>query len=256
MTLRRLLPVLVLLAALAVPGCSSNGNGGRFVPEYGEAKTPATQAERDLIRSRKLLEDFAEGMTSAFRFPRDVTVVAEECGEANAFYVPDEHKIQLCYELLAAERALFAKTGVQGAELDTEVFNSAVGTLYHEAGHALIGELSLTFTGREEDVADQLAAYVLTNSEEDKATLLSVANAYALSAEETKSLDELPFYDTHSLDQQRSVNFLCYLYGSDKTTFDHLVTDGYLNRDRADGCQNEYQQLVNGWSTLLAPHWK
>lgn len=40
-----------------------------------------------------------------------------------------------------------------------------MGTLSHEAGHALIAELDLKITGREEDVADQLAAYILTYNE-------------------------------------------------------------------------------------------
>lgn len=229
---------------------------GKAVAEYRGAKSDAGKAEQGLLEKNKGLEDFAQALTESIKLPRDLRVVAEDCGEANAFYSEEEHKIQLCYELLTSERQQFAKDGTSGGSLDKEVVNSAIGTLWHEAGHALIGELGLKFTGREEDVADQLAAYVLTKGDESKDVLISVANSYALSAEEIKRVSDLPFYDTHSLDLQRSANFMCYLYGSDEKTFAFLVKEGDLHPDRAEGCQDEYKKLVDGWSALLNPHWK
>lgn len=250
-----------VVALTLVTGCSGTDGGtppapasGRFVASYEPATNDANRAEEKVLRDNRVLEDFAESMTEYVRIPRDVRVVAKECGEANAFYLPDEHAIHYCYELSAAERLLFAKDGTSGDVLDGEVYNSAVGTLYHEAGHALIGELDLKITGREEDVADQLAAYVLTSADEFKDILLTVAKSYQLSAEEVTNLDELPFYDTHSLDPQRSVNFLCYLYGSDQKRFEPLVTEGSLPAERAESCPEEYTQLVGGWESLLAPH--
>lgn len=254
-------PAVVALSL--VTGCSGADGGtppapasGRFVASYEPATNDANRVEEKLLRDNRVLEDFAESMTEYVRIPGDVRVVAKECGEANAFYVPDEHAIHYCYELSAAERVLFAKDGTSGEALDGEVYNSAVGTLYHEAGHALIGELDLKITGREEDVADQLAAYALTSADEFKDILLTVANSYRLSADEVTNLDELPFYDTHSLDPQRSVNFLCYLYGSDEKRFEQLVVDGALPAERAESCTDEYTKLVGGWESLLAPHVK
>lgn len=267
LTLRAMTRIGWCAATLAVfslvAGCSSPDAGpppdpspGRFAATYEPATTDGNRVEEKLLRDNRVLEDFAESMTAYVRLPRDVRVVGKECGEANAFYLPDEHEIHYCYELSAAERVLFAKDGTAGEALDGEVYNSAVGTLYHEAGHALIGELDLKITGREEDVADQLAAYVLTSDDEFKDILLTVANSYRLSADEVTNLDELPFYDTHSLDPQRSVNFLCYLYGSDQKRFEQLVTDGALPAARAESCGEEYTKLVAGWESLLAPHVK
>ena len=256
-------------AVLVVVGCSSaeeqkspptssadpmENAAGRFVATYQPGTTEATQAEERLLRERRVLEDFTESMSAYVRVPRDVRVIGMECGEANAYYFPDEHAIHLCYELSAAERELFATNGVSGEALDEQVYNSAVGTLYHEAGHALIGELDLQITGREEDVADQLAAYVLTADDEFKDILLTVADSYLLNAETVASLDELPFYDTHSLDSQRAINFLCYLYGSDEQRFEWLVSEGALPVERAESCPEEYARLVGGWESLLAPH--
>ncbi|HVK21506.1 MAG TPA: DUF4344 domain-containing metallopeptidase [Actinokineospora sp.] len=255
--------VLAIAALLIVAGCGSGDptpsptttqvSEGRFVPVY-QAAGADTQGEEKLLRERRVLEDFADSMNAYVRIPRDVQVIAKDCGEANAFYQADDHTITLCYELQSAERKLFAKDGTAGEPLDQQVYNSAVGTLYHEAGHALIWELDLKITGREEDVADQLAAYALTSDDEFKDVLLTVADSYKLSADEVKSLEDLPFYDTHSLDQQRSVNFLCYLYGADEAQFKFLVDDGELPQERADTCVDEYNQLVGGWESLLKPH--
>ncbi|WP_436495061.1 DUF4344 domain-containing metallopeptidase [Actinokineospora sp. HUAS TT18] len=250
--------VFAIAALLIVTACGSGDPApttsapppeGKFVPAYQQAGE-ATKAEEQLLRDRKVLEDFADSMNTYVRIPRDVQVIAKDCGEANAFYEPDEHTVTLCYELQAAERKLFA----EDQDVDQQVYNSAVGTLYHEAGHALIWELGLKITGREEDVADQLAAYVLTSDDEFKDILLTVADSYSLSAAQVQGLEDLPFYDTHSLDQQRAANFLCYLYGADAERFQFLVDDGELPKERADTCPDEYKQLADGWEALLAPH--
>lgn len=257
----------VLLAILAMAGCNAEKNAttpqpqpaaaaGRFIAVYEPAAKADAQREATLWRERRLLDDFVEAMNEAVRIPRDIKVVAKECGEANAFYDPDAHVIEMCYELSAEERELFTDAGDSGEELEQELYESAVGTLYHELGHALIGELELKITGKEEDVADQMAAYVLTADEESKDYLITVADTYALAASQAQKLDDLPFYGIHSLDAQRSINFLCYVYGSDPEAFKYLVKDGSLPEERAEYCETEYVQFVDAWDALLAPHLK
>lgn len=81
-------------------------------------------------------------------------------------------------------------------------------------------------------MADQLAAYILTYSDEDY--LITVADTYGLAA-------------------QRATNFLCYVYGSDTKGFQSLIDDGVLNKERAEDCEHEYQQIVDAWDFLLGP---
>ncbi|WCT06007.1 DUF4344 domain-containing metallopeptidase [Rhodococcus qingshengii] len=266
----RTLPLVLLgaFSALLLTSCSSPDTAtadpavtvnvedfnGRFVATYEPAGTPATAAEETFLRERKVLDDFTDTMNEYVRIPRDVKVIAKDCGESNAFYVPDEHAIELCYELSAQERESFTSAGDSAEALDTAVYQSMVATLYHEVGHALIGELELPITGREEDVADQMAAYILTSDDESKDYLLTTADSYALAGSRIDTYDDTAFSDSHSLDAQRSVNFLCYVYGSDENTFQYLVDDGALNPDRAPDCATEYDQLVTAWETLLAPY--
>ncbi len=69
-------------------------------------------------------------------------------------------------------------------------------------------------------------------------------------------MDDLPFYDSHSLDAQRATNFLCYVYGSDTKGFQNLIDDGVLNKERAVDCEHEYQQIIDAWDFLLGPYFK
>ncbi|MDO3400488.1 DUF4344 domain-containing metallopeptidase [Mycolicibacterium neoaurum] len=226
---------------------------GLFVVTY-EPASPETAVDEQFLRDRSVLEDFADNMNDYVRIPREVKVMGLDCGESNAFYNEEAHSIELCYELVREERESFSTAGVTGDDLDISVYRSVVAVLYHELGHALIGELELPITGREEDVADQMAAYILTSDDDSKDFLLTAAESYALAGSRVAEYDDTDFSDTHSLDPQRSANFLCYVYGSDETTFRYLVDDGALNEDRAESCAEEYEKLSTAWDTLLEPH--
>ncbi len=221
--------------------------------KYKAAGSKDTKAEEKFLRGKEILEDFAADMNDFVAIPEDVDVTAEDCDESNAYYDPESHSITICYELAAQERANFSDAGDTGKKLDTAVYQSMVATLYHEAGHALIGELELSATGREEDVADQMAAYILTIDDESKEYLITTADSYALSADDVAP-NPSEYADVHSLDEQRSVNFLCYVYGSDEDGFAYLVDEEILDVDRAENCGYEFEQLVDAWDTLLDPY--
>lgn len=154
----------------------------------------------------------------------------------------------------ASERISLQEDGSDESSIDQQLLESARAVLYHEGGHALLAELGLTFTGREEDVADQYSVYALTRNEDDAESLITVAKLYYLNGQSVTDVDDLPFSDTHGLDAQRSANFLCYIYGAYPQTYEYLVTDGTLDSDRAAGCEEEFAQLSAGWESLLAPH--
>lgn len=256
--------VTLVLVACGAPDPSgtkrdeSQGSGeeltGRFLARYETGQTDETVAESEYLQRNRVLEDFVDTMNAFVRIPQDVDVVAEDCDEANAFYYADTHSITLCHELSSSERQSFADAGDSGQELEDEVYESVVSTLYHEAGHALIAELDLPATGREEDVADQMAAYILTSDDDFEEYLITTAASYYLSADRNGPPDDSAYADTHSLDAQRSVNFLCYAYGADPETFGYLVDDGTLDADRAEGCGEEFDQLVEAWNGLLEPY--
>lgn len=257
--------LIISICSLSLISCDKHGNidtepqknekktveesKGKFIPIYEDTENDDNVEEEKIWRESKILEQFTEVMNNYIKLPNDIKVIARDCDEPNAFYL--SNTISLCYELGVTEREMFENAGETGEELDNEVYKSLVGTLFHEVGHALIDVFSLKITGKEEDVADQLVAYMLTNDEVGEEYLMTVSYAYSLSAQEATSLDDLPFYDTHSLDAQRSVNFLCYVYGSDPKKFQNFVDEGFLHEDRAASCEEEYNKLVEAWDALL-----
>jgi hypothetical protein len=66
--------------------------------------------------------------------------------------------------------------------------------------------------------------------------------------------DNEAYADTHSLFAQRSYNFLCLAYGSDKNKYRYLVDGGQLPQDRAEGCEEEYDQVAFSIGRLILPH--
>ena len=62
------------------------------------------------------------------------------------------------------------------------------------------------------------------------------------------------FADEHGTPAQRFYNLLCVAYGADPKFSEYLVTKGYLPKDRAEGCEDEYEQVAFAYQTLIGPH--
>ena len=58
----------------------------------------------------------------------------------------------------------------------------------------------------------------------------------------------------HGTPAQRFYNLLCIAYGADAQLFADLVQKGYLPKERAEGCAEEYQQVVYAFQMLIGPH--
>jgi hypothetical protein len=65
---------------------------------YGEGKGDLDVVAQGL-RSVGLLEAIADRAASAIAWPEPFTVEAQSCGYLNAAWIPDKHKLFLCYEL-------------------------------------------------------------------------------------------------------------------------------------------------------------
>ena len=131
-------------------------------------------------------------------------------------------------------------------------------TLLHEMGHLLISELQLPVLGREEDAADQLGfmgLFLLYGQQADAdfyARLLDVADYWRLEAERTRgSAEQIPLWDSHSLDEQRFFNIACLAYGSDPQRLEWIVASTGLPEERALYCDQEYAQVHHAVNWLL-----
>ena len=52
----------------------------------------------------------------------------------------------------------------------------------------------------------------------------------------------------------RNYNLLCLAYGADPQLFSDFVEKGHLPKERAEGCKEEYQQVVYAFQQLIEPH--
>jgi len=179
---------------------------------------------------------------------------------ANAFYQPSTHSISICDEWIERLGETFDE---QDANYEHLIVSAAAFTFAHEAGHALIDQLELGATGREEDVADQYAVYLLVGTDAGAEQVLSGATAFGLFAEQSaverkratergEEPKEIVNWDSHSLDDQRFYNIICWAYGSDPERFG--IVRRFLPADRAAGCKNEYEKMVRAFDGLLESH--
>jgi hypothetical protein len=246
---------MILVIAMATTAfAASKTNRVRISYELPKDREHA-QVYRDL-KERRTLERLQEFL-SPFRLPRTLTFTLAECdGEADAFYGDDA--ITICYEYVALLwKNAPAKTTPAGiAPFDT-VVGPFLDTCLHEFAHALFDMLSLPVLGRQEDAADQVAAYVYLQLGFEESHRLIMGTAYAYLAEATNanrppSLEE--FADEHGTPAQRAYNLLCIAYGADTKLFSEIVSKGYLPKKRAESCEDEYEQVQDAYEALVGPH--
>lgn len=206
------------------------------------------------VRKKRLLEGYASYLNGWISLPQRIVLTFAACGRADAFYEPETRTVTMCYELLAAFTEAFGD--MPGEERDQVVLGATDFIFYHEVGHALIDVLDLPTLGREEDAADQLAVYILTDGtdEGEQAAIDGAVALYRLEEE----MDEFAFADEHSLGPQRFYNIACWVYGQNPKKYAHLLlrSGGVLPDARAERCPGESAQIESSWDRLLAPYLK
>ncbi|SEK35880.1 DUF4344 domain-containing metallopeptidase [Nonomuraea pusilla] len=237
---------------------SRSGAGGAFSAVVADAKDDVNQELTKLLKEEKTLEEVAQGFNDLLKLPEgDYVLATEECGQANAFWSPDDKKITICYELLTDAVAKAEENFSTEQEKDDYVTGVLLDTLFHELGHALISIYDLPTVGKEDDAVDQLSAiYMIEIGEAGQNYALQAAQSYFIAAGDSDR-DSLPFYDEHSMDEQRAYNYACLVYGSDPEKFADLVgetDDSYLPQARAERCPEEWAKVSAAWNKLLEPH--
>ena len=117
--------------------------------------------------------------------------------------------------------------------------------------------LQVPVFGREEDAADQVLAYFMLSLRKAEARRLIGGTAYAYKTEvETAAAPPTftEFSNEHGTPAQRFYNVLCVAYGADAQLFGDLVVKGYLPKERAEGCEDEYKQVAFAFRSLIGPH--
>lgn len=226
-------------------------------------------SENGLLKLKEwnYLEAIAEAVETSIRLPKPLNLVGQPCGEPNAFYVregSDARSIVICYELvdLIVRQAEKAKGPDRRKKLPEEsrallAFGAVTFVTLHEMGHALIDILDLPITGREEDVADQIATFLslhdLKDEEEHEFALWTVVGGSwffdMLSGQRLHS----HLAAEHSLDEQRLYNVACWTYGSDPRRYAGLVPWFKGASDRLLGCEDEHAKMHRALTRLIGP---
>jgi len=243
-------------------GATSQGNrAGKtnsIVIQYVAPKNPAHHQIYERLREVRFLEKVQEFL-APFRLPRKLLFKTEGCdGDANAAY--DDDEISICYEYIDEVLGFVpAETSPKGIAPIDALFGPLIDTCLHEFGHALFDMLKLPVFGREEDAADQVAAYITLQLGRDTARRLIGGTAHVYMSEAlaevgggTPKLER--FANEHGTPAQRFYNLLCLAYGADPEFSKGLVEKGYLPASRAEGCEDEYAQAERAYKTLIAPY--
>jgi hypothetical protein len=246
---------MVLVTAMAMPvfaASKSNRVSVRYVPP----ENPAHQEIYTELKQRGALEKLQK-LLSPVRLPRTLRISLDECdGEADAFYEDDD--ITICYEYVAELVKNMPQETTPGGVVPID---TVIGPMFevslHEFAHALFDMLELPVFGREEDAADQVAAYALLQFGEAESRRLIAGTAYAYNMDEKKfdqcrSMED--YADEHGTPAQRFFNVLCIAYGADTKLFGDVVSKGFLPKTRAEYCEEEYEQVQDAVDLLIVPH--
>lgn len=234
---------------------------GDFDVEYGpNPNSPRTwgYSAAEYLQDKNLLEDNAEWLNNTYKLPYPVKILGKECGELNAFYIPSEKSIEICYEYVD----FFLNMGYELYDNSTYAedfaYNVLDDTLLHETGHALVDIYDLPITGMEEDAVDQFAALIQSRTYTDygfdyeadytagRDRMLDVAKSW----EQMAQTEQPQYWNKHSLSIQRFYNSACYAYGADPV-YNSFLADEYLPPERAETCERDYDQMSSSWDRLL-----
>lgn len=243
--------MLLVLTSMALAAPKTNQIKIRYVPP----DNPEHQVLYDTATERRMLERLQEFL-SPFKLPRSLTFELAGCdGEADAFY--GDNVVTICYEYAAELWENRPSETTPGGVAPFDAFRGPlIDTCLHEFAHALIDVLELPVFGRMEDAADQISAYIYLQLDLEDARRLIGGTAYAFLSEaaDEELLSLAEFADDHSLPAQRAYNVLCMAYGADKKYFSDLVSKGYLPAERAEFCEEEYEQIQDAFEELIGPH--
>lgn len=210
---------------------------------------------RKVLMDSGVVQKIAADLNRTFVLPRNIPVNLQSCGEPDVNYDRGTQRITICDEWIAKQMAL-RQGDVTGPRFEREVVFAGGFAFAHEVGHAFIDQYRLTVRDNEEDVADELAVYLLVGTEfGDKVAAAGADTLIRYAA--VKAANPGAFSgglqarsDPHSPDATRSMNILCWAYGSDSPRFAQFAPVLPPTRD----CRSEFAAVVSMADGWLRPH--
>jgi hypothetical protein len=261
-------------AMVAVAQAPATLRNSKVTTQYLEPKYEQIYLK---LKRRQILEEL-DALLSPVRLKHEITLSVEEGGDdckgPNSYYSPEEYKLRLCYswfDYLENEASVEYKRKpdepftdstpglIPGFTRAEVIIGGTVGVTLHEMGHAIFHIQGIPRLGREEDAADQIAAFMMMQFGKSVAltTIKGTYNVWhhfhAVDLRNSKgALSPSEEADVHSLSGQRAINFLCIAYGGDPATFKQLA-DTLLPPVRKPNCANEYHQAEIAFRKTVLP---
>jgi hypothetical protein len=255
--MRQILSALALVAFCLALGCGSAAaqreelQNSKIEVKYVPPENSKFTELMERLQRREVLEDL-KAFLSPLRLPRKLTLLTKQCDTVNAFYARGEGLI-LCYEYLELIEKLAPKeTTPEGFTRREGLAGTFAEVAFHETGHAVFDMFDVPIFGREEDAADQAAAFVMVHFSPEVTRLAIKGAAYSYISQDTE-WSRTKFADEHGTQRQRYYNYLCLAYGANPTEFQDFVDKGMLPKERAVHCNQEYEQVRRAFQKTVQP---
>ncbi len=231
---------------------------------YIPPKSARLQPIYEAMKERRTLEEL-QHFLAPLRLPHPLQLNTHECDTVNMFYAPGpsewspkSRSINICYEWPQTLVDIAPKTvSPDGFVTRHEaIVGGLIGTILHEGGHMLFDMLTVPVFGREEDAADDNAAFLALQFNKDVARLIinGVGYQWTKIGKDPGALTPMRAWaDEHGTASQRMYNTLCLGYGGDPQEFQEFVNRGWLPKKRAEHCGEEYAQLRLAFQKTVLP---
>jgi hypothetical protein len=245
------------MAGLSFSGLSQDtaaATSDRIEISYATPKHAGHIHIAELLRAHKFLENLRDYL-SPLRLPQQLIVKLDECdGVSNAWY--EEGIVTVCYEYIGdLVSNAPQQTTPDGIQPEDTILGPTMEVFLHEVSHAIFDLLKIPILGREEDAADQLAAFLLLQLNKDEVRRAVMGTGYMYLQEALAYSPDLRQYaDAHGSPAQRFYNLICLAYGADPVLFADAVEKDILPKSRAEDCAAEYEQSAYAFRTLIEPH--
>ena len=258
-----MLPVLMLLAMASIARAQTTVSAELTNPnitiDYVDPRNPAYDAIVDRLKRQLFLERLQQFL-SPLNLPRRLRLTTRQCtldGTPNAFYYPLDWQLNICYEVVDFLDKMKPVEPVQGLAPDRVIMGALAGVVLHEVGHGIFDLLQVPVLGREEDAADQFAAFLALQFDPETAKTVVTGMAYAHLALQNVGIgvvfDRRSFSDEHGTAEQRLSNILCIASVIYPGTFASAADPTVLPPGRAAGCKDEYSQIRDAFYKTVFP---
>jgi hypothetical protein len=226
--------------------------------EYDRPSDPAFQPIYEALTRRKVLERI-QGFLAALRLPKPLTIRVAECGGADTIPYEVGGPATICYELVRKIQEITYRSTNVPSERVQVLYGTFVEAMLHQTAYAIFESLQAPVWGREDDAADRLAAFIMTQFGDQVAvsTILGTAKFFDYSQHAWTGGN---FADTVSPEAQRFYNYLCIAYGADPITFHFLagapspgLSVSQIPDSRAVTCAREFEQVRHAFNLRIMP---